>query len=78
MDVASTTEPHVVVLPDAQTWLRWSQSHGMRAAWETVPERRHPELSAALVEQVERLHDPDGHIRLQVAVRVTTARRPAS
>lgn len=66
---------HVAVFPDPLTWLRWTWSHGQRAAWERIPEDRREAAGAALLDALRPLAEPDGSLRLRVDVRCTTARR---
>ena len=72
-DVRSASRPFSAVFPDEQTWLRWTRSHGQRAAWDRIPVEAHPAAEAAPLRAVEELRDPDGAFRLHVEVRLTTA-----
>lgn len=76
--VRSTVVPHVAVFADERTWLAWTRSHGQRAAWERIPGDRHTDAERALLLALQDLRDDDGAFRLHVAVRLTTAVRPAS
>lgn len=74
-EVRIATESEHVRFDDPEHWIRWSWSHGVRAAWESVPEERleraHADASAAL----QALAESSGEVVQRWTLRYTTAVR---
>lgn len=68
-----------VVLPvefaDVEHWERWSRSHGQRAMWDLVPDDAVADLRERAYALLAVESGPDGSVRLEQAVRVTTGTR---
>ncbi|MYW46134.1 class I SAM-dependent methyltransferase [Streptomyces sp. SID161] len=75
--VRSTTFTLDVVFRDLAQWRAWSWSHGQRATWERIPERRHPEVLTAAARHLERFRSADGTYRIGQSIRLTLAERPS-
>ncbi len=70
-DATSVEQDHDVHFEDADQWVQWSWSHGMRMYWEQLPESDRPAAEAAARERL-RAMEADGLV-LRTQVRYTTA-----
>ncbi|MDQ1600393.1 MAG: hypothetical protein QOD68_1867 [Actinomycetota bacterium] len=70
-DATSVEQDHDVRFADADQWVDWSWSHGMRMYWERTPESDRPAAEAAAREQLQAM-EADG-LMLRMRVRYTTA-----
>lgn len=51
-----------VIAPDAAGLVAWTQSHGMRVAWEAVPEQRRNEVQAEIIAEITERNGGDGPV----------------
>jgi ubiquinone/menaquinone biosynthesis C-methylase UbiE len=70
-DAASVEQDHDVRFDDADQWVDWSWSHGMRIYWEQMAESDRPAAEAAARERLQAM-EADG-LMLRIQVRYTTA-----
>ena len=70
-DATSVEQDHDVRFADADQWVDWSWSHGMRIYWELMAERDRPAAEAAARERLQAM-EADG-LMLRIRVRYTTA-----
>jgi ubiquinone/menaquinone biosynthesis C-methylase UbiE len=71
----STVErEHVVRFADAEQWLQWSWSHGMRMFWERTPEDRREQVRTQALAELATMQELYGELSLRMQVRYTTAR----
>ena len=70
-DATSVEQDHDVRFADADQWVQWSWSHGMRTYWERMAESDRPPAEAAARERLQAM-EPDGLV-LRMRVRYTTA-----
>ena len=70
-DATSVEQDHDVRFADADQWVQWSWSHGLRLYWERMAESDRPAAEAAAREHL-RAMEPDGLV-LRMRVRYTTA-----
>jgi ubiquinone/menaquinone biosynthesis C-methylase UbiE len=71
----STVErEHVVRYTDAEQWLSWSWSHGMRMFWERTPENRRAEVRREALAHLAAMQERYGELSSRMQVRYTTAR----
>jgi ubiquinone/menaquinone biosynthesis C-methylase UbiE len=71
----STVErEHVVRFADAQQWLQWSWSHGMRMFWERTPEDRRAQVRTRALAELAVMQERYGELSVRMQVRYTTAR----
>jgi ubiquinone/menaquinone biosynthesis C-methylase UbiE len=71
----STVEREQVVrFDDAEQWLQWSWSHGMRMFWERTPEDRRAEVRTQALAELATMHERYGELSVRMQVRYTTAR----
>jgi SAM-dependent methyltransferase len=65
-----------VTFADPQQWRTWSESHGQRAMWESVPAAERDGVMAAATERLDAARGEDGRITLTQHVRFTLAAAP--
>ena len=71
----STVErEHVTRFADAEQWLDWSWSNGMRIFWERTPEEEHPAVRARALAELTAMQERYGELSVRMRVRYTTAR----
>ena len=71
----STVErEHVVRFADAEQWLQWSWSHGMRMFWERTPEDRRAQVRTRALAELAAMQEAYGELSVRMQVRYTTAR----
>jgi ubiquinone/menaquinone biosynthesis C-methylase UbiE len=71
----STVEREQVVrFADAEQWLQWSWSHGMRMFWERTPEDRREQVRTQALAELAAMRERYGELSLRMQVRYTTAR----
>jgi ubiquinone/menaquinone biosynthesis C-methylase UbiE len=71
----STVErEHVVRFADAEQWLQWSWSHGMRMFWERTPEDQRAQVRTRALAELAAMQERYGELSLRMEVRYTTAR----
>jgi ubiquinone/menaquinone biosynthesis C-methylase UbiE len=70
-DATSDEQDHDVRFADADQWVDWSWSHGMRMYWERMAESDRPAAEAAARERLQAM-EADGLV-LRIRVRYTTA-----
>jgi len=70
-DATSVEQDHDVRFADADQWVEWSWSHGMRMYWERMAESDRPAAEAAARERLQAM-EADG-LMLRIRVRYTTA-----
>ena len=71
----STVErEHVVRFADAEQWLQWSWSHGMRMFWERTPEDRRAQVRTRALTELAAMQERYGELSVRMQVRYTTAR----
>jgi hypothetical protein len=71
-DPVSVEHDHDVRFEDADQWVEWSWSHGMRLYWERMAESDRPAAEAAAREHLQAMEEADGLV-LRTRVRYTTA-----
>jgi ubiquinone/menaquinone biosynthesis C-methylase UbiE len=72
----STVErEHVARFADAEQWLEWSWSHGMRMFWERTPESQRGQVRARALAELADMQDRYGELTVRMQVRYTMARR---
>ncbi len=70
----STVErEHVVRFTDAEQWLQWSWSHGMRMFWERTPEGQHAQVRTRALAELAAMQERYGELSVRMQVRYTTA-----
>jgi ubiquinone/menaquinone biosynthesis C-methylase UbiE len=70
----STVErEHVVRFADAQQWLQWSWSHGMRIFWERTPEDQRAQVRTRALAELAVMQERYGELSVRMQVRYTTA-----
>ena len=70
----STVErEHVVRFADAEQWLQWSWSHGMRMFWERTPEDQRAQVRTRAQGELARMLEQYGELSLRMQVRYTVA-----
>ena len=70
-DATSVEQDHDVRFADADQWVEWSWSHGMRMYWERMAESDRPAAEATARERLQAM-EADG-LLLRMQVRYTTA-----
>ena len=71
----STVErEHVVRFADAEQWLQWSWSHGMRMFWERTPEDQRAQVRTRARAELAAMQERHGELSVRMEVRYTTAR----
>ena len=70
-DATSVEQDHDLRFADADQWVDWSWSHGMRMYWERMAESDRPAAEAAARERLQAM-EADG-LMLRIRVRYTTA-----
>jgi ubiquinone/menaquinone biosynthesis C-methylase UbiE len=70
----STVErEHVVRFADAEQWLLWSWSHGMRMFWERTPEDQRAQVRTRALAELASMQEQYGELSVRMQVRYTTA-----
>ena len=72
-EASSTQQVHDVVFVDADQWVRWSWSHGMRMYWERLDEADRPAAEELAREHLRAMQADGGELVLSMQVRYTTA-----
>jgi len=73
--ITSTTNVFTTRFRDADHWIDFSYSNGMRAYWESVTDPDEArDLRAGVVDAVESLREDNGQLAMHTGVRFTTAR----
>ncbi|MFD9891713.1 class I SAM-dependent methyltransferase [Amycolatopsis sp. NPDC059027] len=72
---SSATREHPIVFSGPEQWVDWSLSHGQRAFWEFVPDELQQRVRSEVLDELDRLREPDGRIVMRQVVRYTLARR---
>jgi trans-aconitate methyltransferase len=71
--IDSTTHTHVTRFRDAEHWIAFSYSNGMRAYWESTTDEARPAMLADVMTALEALAEPDGSLLMSTGVRYTRA-----
>jgi ubiquinone/menaquinone biosynthesis C-methylase UbiE len=70
---SSSEQDHEVRFADADQWVEWSWSHGMRTYWERLDERDRPAAEAVAREHLRAMQASGDGLALTMRVRYTTA-----
>jgi ubiquinone/menaquinone biosynthesis C-methylase UbiE len=70
---SSSEQDHDVVFADADQWVEWSWSHGMRTYWERLDESDRPAAEAVAREHLRAMQASGDGLALTMRVRYTTA-----
>lgn len=73
VDVEHREDRHSIRFDDAEQWIRWSWSHGMRELWESIPPASLDDAQQEAVELLDGLTDDRGLVQNWV-LRTTLAR----
>ncbi len=71
---SSVEREHVVRFADAEQWLQWSWSHGMRMFWERTPEDQRAQVRTRALAELAGMQERYGELSVRMQVRYTTAR----
>jgi ubiquinone/menaquinone biosynthesis C-methylase UbiE len=74
---SSVEREHETRFADAEQWVRWSWSHGMRTAWERTPEDQREATRSRALAELAAMEQRYGELTLRTQVRYTTARTSA-
>jgi len=72
--IRSTTEVFTTTFRDAEHWIDFSYSNGMRAYWEAVSDETRGVMRADVAAAIDELADSQGSLTMDTGVRFTTAR----
>lgn len=74
-EVRTATATIEVRFDDADTWFRWSMSHGQRQMWEAIPADQHDQMRERAVAALHAGARPDGTLGFDQVIRYTLARK---
>lgn len=71
--IESTTRAHVTRFRDADHWIAFSYSNGMRAYWESTTDQARPAMLADVMAALDAITQPDGSLLMTTGIRYTRA-----
>jgi ubiquinone/menaquinone biosynthesis C-methylase UbiE len=71
--ITSATHMHVTHFRDAEHWIAFSYSNGMRAYWESTSDEARPAMLTDVMAALDALTEPDGSLHMSTGIRYTRA-----
>ncbi|MGH3770158.1 MAG: class I SAM-dependent methyltransferase [Pseudonocardiaceae bacterium] len=70
-------EPVRIVTGSGRDWVTWSQTHGIRLLWDSLPEHARRQLETSIIAELESRRADDGLIATEMPVRYVIAEAAA-